>query len=127
MKSIINELEKGNSAEVVAKMILNSIDEYSIVELILPDGRKELYESCAKVISCLPVDTVSKYSSELLEWFQDLNWPGVNTVYEALKRLPAEKIKSALSEALQHARDTGDEEWIYNMNEQFSDMLTNKD
>lgn len=122
MKSALNAIKNAQSLELATESILSSIDEYDIKELILPDGEKDLYSECAHVISNLPNRIIAMYAVELMSWFQDLNWPGVEQVYKVLRNLPIDILISALQKAYQSAIEDSDEEWIYNLSEKFQDL-----
>ena len=127
MKSAITEIKSDNNLKLATEKILSNIDEYNINDLILPDGEKEIYEECAAVISCLPIQIIAKYSDELLMWFQDLNWPGTHMIYNTLLKLPVDILLESLHRTLKKAENLGDEEWIYNMMQQFNGILNNNE
>lgn len=124
MKSALCEIKNAQNLESTTKSILSNISEYDIRELILPEGEKNFYFECAYVLSNLPCNIISMYATELMSWFQDLNWPGVKQIYTALRNLPVDVLVSALQKAYQNAVEDADEEWMYNLNEQFQDILS---
>ena len=123
MKSALSEIKNAQNLETIKNAILSNIDEYDVRELILPEGEKDFYLECAYVISNLPCRIIARYSVELMSWFQDLNWPGVEYVYKTLRNLPIDVLTVAYQKACQIALEESDEEWIYNLNERFQDLL----
>ena len=51
------------------------------------------------------------YLPNLLEWLQDLNWPGAQLIYDRLTELSKKDIKNPLSECLSLAEARGDKPW----------------
>lgn len=123
MRSALKEVKNALNLEIATKAILSNIDEFDIKELILPDEGKEFYFECAHIISNLPSSIILKYVDELLYWFQDLNWPGVEQIYETVRCLPVDILDNALRKAYLNAVDTSDEEWAYNLCELFPEVL----
>jgi hypothetical protein len=62
---------------------LVSIDDDQISMLILP-REKSYWESAAKVLRNIGYPRVRQVLPEILEWLQDLNWPGATEVAELL-------------------------------------------
>lgn len=120
MKSALSKIKSAQSLDAAAECILSNLDEYDVGELIFPDGEKEFYYECGYIISKLPCEVITTYAVELMAWFQDLNWPGVEQIYGVLCSLPVDTLSAALQIAYKKAVETADEEWIYNLNERFS-------
>ena len=123
MRSALNEIRNALVFEEAADHILTHADEYDVAELILPMRGKPYFERCAYVLSRMPTDFIAGHAVELLEWFQDVNWPGVDAIYTALRRLPEAEIAMAVKKALETARMAKDEEWAYNLCEKFGDHI----
>ena len=123
MKSALTDIKNAPVFEETANKILTHIDEYYVSELILPVGEKSLWQRCAFIISKMPIDFIAEHAVELMEWFQDLNWPGVDEIFTALSRLPEDELAVALNKSLKTARNTQDEEWDYNLHLKFDKGL----
>ena len=68
--------------------------------LIQPPADPSVWEHCAKIL-CEKTDSeIEPYLDELLEWLQDLNWPGALTIVERLKKFSGEKLKKPLENAI---------------------------
>ena len=119
MKSALNEIKKEPVFELAVQKILTHKDEYDVAELILPPREKSQWHRCAYIISMMPIDFISIHAVDLMEWFQDLNWPGIEEIFAALSRLPKDELCVALTKALEIAGNTQDEEWDYNLHLKF--------
>ena len=119
MKSALTEIKNEPVFELAANKILTHTNEYDVAELILPAREKSYWHRCAFIISKMPIDFISKHAVDLMEWFQDLNWPGVDEIFAALSQLPEDELTVALNKSLKTARNTQDEEWDYNLHQKF--------
>jgi len=119
MKSALLEIKNAPVFELAANYIVTHADQYNITELILPEGDKPIYQKCAYIICNMPIGFIRDHAVELLAWFQDLNWPGVEEIYGALCKLPYSVLVSALKEGIKNAKDAQDEEWEYNLKDEF--------
>ena len=50
-----------------------------------PKHNKNVWENCAKVLSERSDEELKPYIISLLEWLQDMNWPGAFIIFERLK------------------------------------------
>jgi len=119
MKSALAEIKNAPIFEMAVNEILAHTDEYDVAELILPAREKGLFQRCAFIISKMPIDFIAKHAVELMEWLQDLNWPGVDEIFVALSQLPEDELNVAVNKSLEIARNTQDEEWDYNLHLKF--------
>ena len=119
MKSALSEIKKAPVFEETANKILAHTDDYNVAELILPVGEKSLWQRCAFIIARMPIDFITEHAVDLMVWFQDLNWPGVDEIFDALSQLPEAELAVALNKSLETARNTHDEEWDYNLHLKF--------
>ena len=83
MKSALSEIEKVTAQDKDSLMltimhIVEFINEYDCAELMLPEGDKRYFYARALLINELPIEKIRKYTKELMRWFQDPNWPGVD-------------------------------------------------
>ncbi len=79
--------------------------------LIQPIESKSIWENCAKVLADKSDAELCPYLPNLLEWLQDLNWPGAQLIYDRLTELSKKDIKNPLSECLSLAEARGDKPW----------------
>lgn len=62
---------------------------------ILPEEGKEYWENCAEVLAQKTDAELQPYLVSIFKWFQDANWPGFVTIYERLRKIPAQRIVDA--------------------------------
>ena len=89
--------------------------DFDIQSFICPDGRKEIWEGCAKVISCVEYAKSSQYFSNLFEWLQDINWPGALYIRNYLYLSPYNLFIGPYNTALNEAYSQQDQEWLYHL------------
>ena len=51
---------------------------------------KSTWDNCAKVLSMKTNAELEPYMIELMEWIQDMNWPGAFCILERLKAMQTE-------------------------------------
>jgi hypothetical protein len=78
-------------------------------------GNKEVWENCAKVIAVKSDKIIKPYLMSLLEWLQDLNWPGAFIILNRMKGFTDEILASVLSQCIDAAIDNQDETWLCNL------------
>lgn len=68
--------------------------EYDDLSLFIqPPAEPSVWECCAKIIYEKTDLELEPYLMKLLEWIQDLNWPGAVTVLNRLQLFSGEKLK----------------------------------
>lgn len=119
MQRCIENLSWNVSKDLQQKTMQNIISnkKFPYKNLLQPNGRKDCWENCANILICLDDDNLIDLLPGLLEWLQDLNWPGAKIILERLKKMPIEKINIALREAKKEAIQTNDQEWMENLEE----------
>lgn len=77
---------------------------------------KNVWENCAIILSEKRDAELQPYLTKMLEWLQDLNWPGALCILERLQKYSDKKsLKYALSICLQNAKNNHDITWIKNL------------
>lgn len=77
---------------------------------------KNVWENCAKIISERGDDELAPHLVTLLEWLQDLTWPGAICVKDRLLRYSdISSFEAALDCCLRHAQETEDHIWENNL------------
>ena len=99
-----------------------------LTPLILPiyEGSQCIWDNCAKALSELSDDRLEKYLSLLLEWLQDLNWPGALTILERLIIFSGQKLKKSFIRQIKYAISLNSEEglrWL----DYLSELLDNQE
>ena len=77
---------------------------------------KNVWENCAVIISERSDEEIKPHLPEVLEWLQDMNWPGAFCIMNRLKNYSDENsILSAISICIQKAKEYNDEVWEDNL------------
>lgn len=77
---------------------------------------KNVWDNCAKILSTRTDEELSPYLVELLEWLQDLNWPGAFCILDRLQKYADRpSLNRALITCLKYAQATEDEVWENNL------------
>ena len=85
--------------------------------LIQPPAEPSVWEQCAKILFQKKDSELKPYLTDLLEWLQDLNWPGAIFIYDRLLKFSdADSLYCAANECVEKARKKSDETWEYNLN-----------
>lgn len=103
--------------------LAQEIDDLSL--LIQPQAEPSVWEQCAKILSQKSDIELEPYLDGLLEWLQDLNWPGALTIAERLKIYSGKRLKGSFENAVAKAQKMPKEEglrWL----DYLSELLDNK-
>ena len=131
MKSIskIMKMINWNSPEQVQQLGVKYACEIADIRpFIQPDnyGSKAVWDNCAIILSGQSDSDLKPYLDELLEWLQDLNWPGALKILDRLKVFSGEKLKKPFIDRYTYAKNLNNEEglmWLDNL----SELLDNKE
>ena len=87
------------------------------------------WENCAKVICEKTDEELNKYTCEMLEWLQDINWPGAFLIMERLEKMEPQFLVHAVGYQVKQALLLKDNEWLGWMsylikNKKFYDALS---
>jgi len=86
------------------------------IQPLTPKFNKNVWENCAVIIAEKNDEKLKPHLVELLEWLQDMNWPGAFCILDRLKKYSDNNsILSAISICLEKAKDCNDEVWEYNL------------
>lgn len=79
---------------------------------------KNVWDNCALIINEKSDDLLKPYILELLDWLQDLNWPGACVILKRLQNFQDyEWLAWALKERVRLAKADNDEIWLSYMAE----------
>ena len=92
--------------------------------LIQPPSDPSVWEQCASIIYKKSDTELEPYLDELLEWLQDLNWPGAITIAERLKKFSGEKLKKPVENAIAKSNKMTEHERMMWLN-YLSELLEN--
>ena len=108
-----NSIEKQEQGVKLAK-------EVKCINVFLQPGShyygKNVWGNCAKILSARSNEELSPYLIELMEWLQDMNWPGAFCILNRLKEMVNEQLfKHSYTICLQCAKALDDEVWESNL------------
>ena len=116
---IMDMLDWHMPSEIQSKGISLAINTETIIPFIqplTPKHNKNVWENCAVIIAEKSDENLKPYLVELLEWLQDMNWPGAFCILDRLKNYSDKNsILSAISICIQKAKDCNDEIWEGNL------------
>ena len=86
------------------------------IQPLTPKHNKNVWENCAVIISERSDEEIKPHLPEVLEWLQDMNWPGAFCILDRLKNYSDKNsILSAISICIQKAKGCNDEIWEGNL------------
>ena len=86
------------------------------IQPLTPQHNKNVWENCAVIISERSDEEIKPHLPEVLEWLQDMNWPGAFCILDRLKNYSDKNsVLSAISTCIQKAKDCNDEIWEDNL------------
>lgn len=112
-------LDWNNSIKKQEKGIELAKNVKCINVFLQPGGRyygKNVWDNCAKILSARSNEELSPYLIELMEWLQDMNWPGAFCILDRLKGMVNEQLfQYSYTICLKYAQALGDEVWKSNL------------
>ena len=112
-------LDRNNPAEIQADGIRLAEETGEIkpfIQPLTPRHSKNVWENCAIIISAKSDEELKDYLGELLEWLQDMNWPGAFRIFDRLKCCSDRNlIVHAINESIKTAESANDEIWEQNL------------
>ena len=83
---------------------------------ITPEYNKNVWDNCAVIIAEKSDEELKPHLVQLLEWLQDLNWPGAFCILDRLQKYAdKEAIRSAINVCIEKAKQCIDEVWETNL------------
>ena len=83
-----------------------------IQPIVAGRNSKSIWEPCAKVVALKSDEELQDYMYLLLEWLQDMNWPGAEIIFERLSQIPYVKIQDYVEFSIHRAKREQDEIWL---------------
>ena len=122
-------LDENQPIEVQEEAIREARKIKSLSVFMQPVEYKWSWENCAKVICEKTDKELNSYKYEMLEWLQDLNWPGAFLIMERLEKMNPQLLLNATIYAVKQALLLKDNEWLTYMsyllkNKKFYDALS---
>ena len=116
---IMDLLDWNNSIEKQEQGIEMAKDVKCINVFLQPCSKnyiKNVWDNCAKILSARSNEELSPYMIELMEWLQDMNWPGAFFIFNRLKEMKNEQLfQYSYTMCLKCARALDDETWESNL------------
>ena len=107
--------------------LARDLDDLSLLILPCANGEsKAVWENCARALYEISDDRLEKYLPSLLEWLQDLNWPGALIILDRLKNFSGKKLKEPFLDRFQYAEKFNNEDgqiWL----DYLSELLDNEE
>jgi len=86
------------------------------IQPLTPRHNKNVWENCAVIIAGKSDEKLKPHLVELLEWLQDMNWPGAFCILDRLKRYSDnDSICNAINICVKKAKDCNDDVWKCNL------------
>jgi hypothetical protein len=96
--------------EITFQMLL-AIDDDKVKFIFFPP-KKYLWEVSASILKQIGFPRLNKNIPLLLEWYQDANWPGRDTITEILRGVNKVELASEIEASIKKADIENDEQWI---------------
>lgn len=116
---IMNMLDWNMPAEIQSKGISLARNVETIIPFIqplTPEHNKNVWGNCAVIIAEKNDEKLKNNLVELLEWLQDMNWPGAFCILNRLKNYSDKSsILSAINICLKRAKACNDDVWENNL------------
>ena len=109
--NIFNMLDEANeiSTQMQGIELAKNIQHLSM--FFQPIESKSLWYNCAKVLIQKTNEQLRPYLIPMMEWLQDMNWPGADLVYNRLLEFSFEEIRLQYEICLQMAQKKDDFSW----------------
>ena len=105
-----------NNDQYVQKMgieLANQVEDISLLIQPMNFGGKAIWDNCANVLIQKSDQQLEPYLILLLEWLQDLNWPGALKILDRLKKVDPIIIKQPFEICAKAAIKSKDLPWEY--------------
>ena len=127
--TLFEMLDENQPIEVQEEAIREARKIKSLSVFMQPVEYKLSWKNCAKVICEKTDKELNSYKYEMLEWLQDLNWPGAFLIMERLEKMNPQLLLNATIYAVKQALLLKDNEWLTYMsyllkNKKFYDALS---
>lgn len=86
------------------------------IQPLTPKHNKNVWGNCAIIIAEKQDEKLKPHLVELLEWLQDMNWPGAFCIQERLQKYADnQSIQNAIKTCVEKAKSCNDEIWECNL------------
>lgn len=95
---------------------------------VTPEHNKNAWDNCAVIIAEKNDEELKPHLVQLLEWLQDMNWPGAFCILDRLQKYAdKEAIRSAINVCMEKAKQCGEEVWEDNLSLLLQNPESNSD
>lgn len=101
---------KTTPLEIIDEIIAMDISDLSF---LLQPLDKPYWDKAAIVICSLGIERYIDYLPSMLEWLQDLNWPGALCIFNELKATEDERVIECIEYTVGKVIEIDDMEWLY--------------
>ena len=127
--TLFEMLDERKPIEVQEEAIREARKIKSLSVFMQPIEYKLSWKNCAKVICEKTDEELNHYTYEMLEWLQDLNWPGAFLIMERLEKMDPQLLVYDAIYKVKQALLLKDNEWLIYMsyllkNKKFYDALS---
>lgn len=127
--TLFEMMDEGQPVEVQEEALREARKIKSLSVFMQPIEYKLSWKNCAKVVCEKTDEELNSYTYEMLEWLQDLNWPGAFLIMERLEKMDPQLLLNAAIYAVKQALLLKDNEWLGWMsyllkNKKFYDALS---
>lgn len=116
---IMDMLDWHMPSEIQSKGISLARNTETIIPFIqplTPKHNKNVWENCAVIISERSDEEIKPHLPEMLEWLQDMNWPGAFCILNRLQKYSDENsLCNAINVCMKKAKKCRDEVWKSNL------------
>ena len=86
------------------------------IQPLAPKHNKNVWENCAVIISERSDEEIKPHLPEVLEWLQDMNWPGAFCILNRLQKYSDKNsLCNAINVCIEKAKKCRDEVWESNL------------
>ena len=94
----------------------NIEDITPFIQPLTKEHNKNVWDNCAVIISEKDDEKLKPHLTELLEWLQDMNWPGAFCILNRLQKYSdRESLDAAINVCIEKAKADGDPVWESNL------------
>ena len=127
--TLFEMMDEGQPVEVQEEALREARKIKSLSVFMQPIEYGWSWENCAKVICEKTDEELNSYKYEMLEWLQDLNWPGAFLIMERLEKMDPQLLVYDVIYKVKQALLLKDNEWLGWMsyllkNKKFYDALS---
>ncbi len=116
-KELIANLSGPKEVRELAKKELVNINENDLVLLAQQSElcHKGCWESAAEVLNQIGFPRIKSVLPYLMEWFQDINWPGVGTIVKTLRTTNPIELIPYIEDAAKRSIAENDDCWAFGL------------